>query len=116
VLLRALDPLDGIEYMSQQRSLKRKKNDLKLHELCNGPSKLCIAYQLNKQHCRYSLCTWKGLWIEDDGASGDFKIIKSSRIGIDSVDAEWAKKPLRYYIHNNKSVSKRDKKAEMEIS
>ncbi|XP_012219475.1 putative 3-methyladenine DNA glycosylase isoform X2 [Linepithema humile] len=117
VLVRALDPLEGVECMSYQRSIaKTKKNGLKPHELCNGPSKLCIAYQLNKQYSKYSICTWKSLWIEDDGASEDFQIIKSSRIGIDSCGAEWAKKPLRYYIYNNKSVSKRDKKAEMEIS
>lgn len=92
-----------------------KKTGLKLHELCNGPSKLCMAYQLHKYHSRYSLCTWKALWIEDDGASSDYKIVKSTRIGIDNYGPEWANKPLRYYIHGNKSVSKRDKKAEMEF-
>ncbi|KAL0115568.1 hypothetical protein PUN28_010824 [Cardiocondyla obscurior] len=117
VLIRALDPLEGIEYMADQRNtLKTKKIDLKPHEVCNGPSKLCIAYQLNKQHSKYSLCTWKSLWIEDDDALEDIKIVKSARIGIDSCGPEWANKPLRYYIYGNKSVSKRDKKAEMEIS
>ncbi|KYQ47640.1 DNA-3-methyladenine glycosylase [Trachymyrmex zeteki] len=116
VLVRAVDPIEGMEYMAYQRNIsKTRKGDLKPHELCNGPSKLCMAYQLNKQHSRYSLCTWKNLWIEDDRASGDIKIVKSARIGIDSCGPEWANKPLRYYIYDNKSVSKRNKKAEIEI-
>ncbi|XP_018403602.1 PREDICTED: DNA-3-methyladenine glycosylase-like [Cyphomyrmex costatus] len=117
VLVRAVDPIEGMEYMAGQRSTpKTRKVALKPHELCNGPSKLCIAYQLDKQHSKYSLCTWKNLWIEDDRASGDIKVVKSARIGINSCGPEWANKPLRYYIYGNKSVSKRNKKAEMEIS
>lgn len=116
VLVRAVDPLEGMTYMADQRNSKMRKTNLKSHELCNGPSKLCMAYQINKEHSKYSLCTWKDLWIEDDGAAGDFRIVKSARIGIDSCGSEWANKLLRYYVYGNKSVSKKDKKAEMEIS
>ncbi|XP_039312569.1 DNA-3-methyladenine glycosylase [Solenopsis invicta] len=116
VLVRAVDPLEGMEFMADQRTSKTKKTSLKPHELCNGPSKLCMAYQLNKQHSKYSLCTWKSLWIEDYIALEDIKIIKSARIGIDSCGPEWANKPLRYYVYGNKCVSKRDKKAEIEVS
>lgn len=106
VLVRAVDPLEGTTYMADQRNMKRKiERNLKPHELCNGPSKFCMAYQINKEHSRYSLCTWKGLWIEDDGAAGDFKIVKSARIGIDSCGLEWASKLLRYYVYGNKSNS-----------
>ncbi|TGZ50268.1 Dna-3-methyladenine glycosylase [Temnothorax longispinosus] len=116
VLLRAVEPLEGLEGMADQRKMKRKtRTDLKPHELCNGPSKLCMAYQLNREHNRYSVCTWKGMWIEDDGALEDIKIVKAARIGIDSYGPEWASKPLRFYVYGNTSVSKRDKKAEMEI-
>ncbi|XP_011338013.1 uncharacterized protein LOC105279734 isoform X2 [Ooceraea biroi] len=119
VLVRAVDPLEGIEHMADQRntSTKTKKVGLKPHELCNGPAKLCMAYQLNRQHSRYSLCTWKSLWIEDDvSGEEDFKIVESTRIGIDSYGTEWASKLLRYYVYGNKSVSKKDKKAETKIS
>ncbi|XP_043490023.1 DNA-3-methyladenine glycosylase-like, partial [Polistes fuscatus] len=119
VLIRALDPLEGMEYMTSQRILKKKSNmskgtikDLKVHELCNGPSKLCMSFQLHKNHNKYSLCEWKGLWIEDDSYQEKIKIIQCARIGIDSCGPEWSSKPLRYYIYGNKSVSKRDKKAE----
>ncbi|XP_047356915.1 DNA-3-methyladenine glycosylase-like isoform X4 [Vespa velutina] len=123
VLIRALDPLEGTEYMSNQRILKKKSNmskgtikDLKVHELCNGPSKLCMSFQLHKSHNKYSLCTWKGLWIEDDSFQEKIKIVKCARIGIDSCGPEWSNKPLRYYIYGNKSVSKRNKKAEAFIT
>ncbi|XP_058794838.1 uncharacterized protein LOC131666308 isoform X2 [Phymastichus coffea] len=119
VLIRALEPLVGIEYMAENRSWKPKPREpkklmknLKIHELCNGPSKICIALQLVKQHSRYSLCNWKELWIEDDGKQGEFKIVECPRIGIESAGAEWANKPLRYYVYGHKCVSKRDKKAE----
>ncbi|XP_011144080.1 probable DNA-3-methyladenine glycosylase isoform X2 [Harpegnathos saltator] len=116
VLVRAVDPLIGIGHMADQRKLSEtRKASLKPHELCNGPSKLCMAYQLDRQHNKYSVCTWKSLWIEDDGALSDFRIIRSARIGIDNSGPEWASKPLRYYVYGNKSVSKRDTKAEMEI-
>ncbi|KAI4499404.1 hypothetical protein M0802_005664 [Mischocyttarus mexicanus] len=123
VLIRALDPLEGIEYMTSQRILKKKSNmskgtikDLKVHELCNGPSKLCMSFQLHKSHNKYSLSEWKGLWIEDDSYQEEIKIIQCARIGIDSCGPEWSSKPLRYYIYGNKSVSKRDKKAEALIT
>ncbi|XP_058794796.1 putative 3-methyladenine DNA glycosylase [Phymastichus coffea] len=119
VFLRAVEPLEGIEQMKYHRNSKsnskvpKKSNkNFKLHELCNGPSKLCIAFDINKDHTKYSMCSWKGMWLEDDPQKQDYKIISCPRIGIDSAGTEWASKPLRYYIFENESVSKRDKKAE----
>ncbi|XP_051161073.1 DNA-3-methyladenine glycosylase-like isoform X2 [Leptopilina boulardi] len=119
VLVRALEPIEGIEEMEKNRNSIKKSSSKKLkkefisHELCNGPSKLCMAYLLDKGHSKYSLCSWKGLWLEEDNFNEEkIKIIKCKRIGIESCGIEWANKPLRYYIHNNKSVSKRDKIAE----
>ncbi|XP_063971965.1 DNA-3-methyladenine glycosylase-like isoform X2 [Diachasmimorpha longicaudata] len=124
VLLRALEPLDNMEKMQENRLfLQKSKNkekkikDFHIYELCNGPSKLCTAFQIDKDCCKYSLCTWKKMWIEDDPSypREDMRIIKTARIGIDSVGAEWASKPLRFYIYGNSSVSKRDKKSEENV-
>ncbi|XP_029038394.2 putative 3-methyladenine DNA glycosylase isoform X1 [Osmia bicornis bicornis] len=119
VLIRAVEPLEGMQYMSSQRTSKgtsstskKAQKNFKTHELCNGPSKLCMAFQLHKNHSKYSLCTWKGLWIED-GDVENIKIVKCRRIGIDNYGEEWTNKPLRYYIHGNKAVSKRNKDAEL---
>ncbi|XP_017752566.1 PREDICTED: putative 3-methyladenine DNA glycosylase [Eufriesea mexicana] len=121
VLIRAIEPLEGIEYMTNQRTSKGLSNapkklskNLKVHELCNGPSKLCMAYQLHKNHSKYSLCSWKCLWIEN-GKNEKIDIVKCRRIGIDNYGEEWINKPLRYYIHGNKAVSKRNKEAELHL-
>ncbi|KAK9295711.1 hypothetical protein QLX08_010049 [Tetragonisca angustula] len=121
VLIRAVEPLEGIEYMINQRTSKglssapkKPLKGLKEHELCNGPSKLCMAFQLHKNHSKYSMCSWKGLWIEN-GQMEKFNIVKCRRIGIDNYGEEWTNKPLRYYIYGNKAVSKRNKEAERHL-
>ena len=51
-------------------------------------------------------------WLEN-GIDIDYsKIIETKRIGIESAGQEWANKPFRYYINDNKNVSVRDKTAE----
>lgn len=96
----------------QTKEPKKLLKNLKVHELCNGPSKICMALQLTKKHNKYSLCDWKELWIEDDGKQGEFQIVECPRIGIESAGEEWATKPLRYYIYGQNCVSKRNKNAE----
>ncbi|XP_044737807.1 putative 3-methyladenine DNA glycosylase [Chrysoperla carnea] len=116
VLLRALEPLTNIEEMILLRYKgKPVPKNFKHHMLCNGPSKLCISMSINKDTCNkldLSDDRNQALWIEDDFVDTDFKIVKTHRIGIESVGEPWSKAPLRFYIHGNNYVSKRDKKAE----
>lgn len=58
------------------------------------------------------------IWLEDDPDHDkkDINIVCSSRIGVASAGREWATKPLRFYILNSESVSKRDKAAEKEFN
>lgn len=53
VLIRALEPINGLKEMEKNRnsikkSSKNSKKKFKSHELCNGPSKLCMSYSLYK--------------------------------------------------------------------
>ncbi|KAK8754403.1 hypothetical protein OTU49_016073 [Cherax quadricarinatus] len=49
VLIRALEPLEGLPKMETGRNQRRKSSTpLKIHELCNGPSKICQAFYLTK--------------------------------------------------------------------
>lgn len=83
---------------------------MKIHELCNGPSKLCISFQITKKDCnKLDLSDNEGLWIEDVDSNNEITIVTSSRIGIESAGQEWAQKPLRFYVLNSPSVSRRDK-------
>lgn len=113
VLLRALDPIDGIEDMTRYREKSRKSESTKTfkeHQLCNGPSKLCMSFNINKEICnKLDLCDSDELWIEHNYENREIQVVTSSRIGIESAGEEWVNKPLRFYVLGNKSVSKRDK-------
>ncbi|MDI6785598.1 MAG: DNA-3-methyladenine glycosylase [bacterium] len=94
VLIRALEPIEGMQQMMEYRKTQKIKN------LTNGPSKLCQALNINKKY--------NGIDISGDnfyltnGEVEDFEIVKASRIGI-KVGTEnlW-----RFYIKDNPFVSK----------
>lgn len=105
VLIRALEPLEGIELMSKNRFNKEYKELTKtqIKNLTNGPAKLCSALQINRELNGEDLCGEK-LYIEDNNV-GDFEIVSCKRIGIDY--AEEARDYLyRFYIEGNKFISK----------
>lgn len=105
VLVRAAEPIDGVEDMSQLRygmdfsSLSSKQ---KLG-LCNGPGKLCMAMSIGKAENGLDLCGSK-LYI-CDVENESFNIKTSRRINIDYAE-EYAHKPWRFFIEGNKYVSK----------
>nr|CAH7716076.1 unnamed protein product [Callosobruchus chinensis] len=114
VLIRALEPLYGMNTMEKLRGISIKTEDL-----CNGPAKLCIAMKITKDGFnKVNVADLKNgeIWLEDDPDydKEDVKIVQTTRIGIASA-GEWATKLLRYYIFNNKCVSKRDKNAEKNL-
>ncbi|XP_033606128.1 probable DNA-3-methyladenine glycosylase isoform X2 [Cryptotermes secundus] len=120
VLLRALEPLEGLECMQLQRQKGRKspssQKELRAQDLCNGPAKLCTSFSITKSSCNeQDLTTWDGMWIQEDESSDPCDIVTSHRIGIDSVGSEWASKPLRFYLLGNSSVSRRDRGREKEL-
>lgn len=105
-LIRALEPTDGIEIMRKNR----KCNDIL--NLTNGPGKLCQAMKFSKKHYGIDIAKSNEIYIEDHASSetgskkiNKNKIIKSKRIGIDYAD-EWKDKLLRFYIKDNRFVSK----------
>ena len=106
--------------MKTNRSMKRKATspDLKPHQLCNGPSKLCQALQITKDDLnQIDMTTSDDFYVVDDGHPPitDDQIVETTRIGIDSYGVEWASKPLRFYVINNKCVSVRNKNAEFAL-
>lgn len=99
VLIRALEPVDGIEYMKK----KRKKD--KITDLTSGPGKLCQAMGFNKNCYGMDICTSNKIYVEDRGEKILPKdIVSSKRIGIDYAE-EWKDKLLRFYIKGNPCVS-----------
>jgi len=99
VLIRALEPQDGLDEM------KRRRGDLKnMFHLTSGPGKLTKAMGIDRNFNGKSLLN-SDVWIEDIGEvvrSG--QIEASPRIGIDYA-GEDAKLPWRFVIKGNAWVS-----------
>lgn len=82
VLIRALEPLDGIEIMK----LRRNRNDI--GELTNGPGKLCQAFGVTIKDNSIDL-TGNVAYVIESGYH-PCKIARSSRIGIkDGRELSW---------------------------
>jgi DNA-3-methyladenine glycosylase len=99
VLIRALEPVEGIEVMRQRR---KGQPD---HNLTNGPGKLCIALGIDRQLDHADLLGDQ-VWIEEGEKVSSRSIASGPRIGIDYAE-EWIAKPWRFWIRNNNFVSKR---------
>ena len=89
VLIRALEPLENI------------------YDSTNGPSKLCRALNITRSLNNTSAVSKNSkLYIEDRGIKiPKNKLISAKRIGVDYA-GEWKDKLLRFYIKENKFVSK----------
>ena len=116
VLLRAIDPVDGIEVMKRTRAANRKggsqKKEIKLKDIGNGPSKMTQALGVDKASInKQDLTIYDSLWLEHGYDVKEEDIVACPRIGINYAE-EWVTKPLRFYIKGNESVSVKDKEAE----
>jgi len=92
VLIRALEPLEGIDVMKK----KRGTDDVK--SLTNGPGKLTKALSIDKRQNGFDL-TGNVIFLED--ADERFDIVRAKRIGI----SKGKSKLLRFYIKGNTFVS-----------
>ena len=94
ILIRALEPLEGIEIM------QRHRKTTELLDLTRGPGRLAQALQIDRRHDGVDLCADEKLWL---GAI-DYpvaRIGKSVRIGITRA----ADKLLRFFERGNPFVS-----------
>jgi len=100
VLLRALEPLQGLESMRTRRP--KAKRDF---ELMNGPGKLCAAMAIDRALDGERL-DGKTLFITPrDIEVADDEIAVSARIGVEN-SGEAAPWPLRFYLRGNRYVSR----------
>jgi len=94
VLIRALEPLEGIEIMRRNRGVER------LRDLARGPGRLATALRIDRSLDGLDLCRKGPLWLaRDDLEPG--KIGQSIRIGI-TKDAD---RLLRFYVRGSPFVS-----------
>lgn len=107
VLIRALEPLNEFNYLSNIRFNKDYESLTKAQKLSltNGPGKLCKALSIDREF-NYKKLYEKGDMYITNGDEEDFEIVETTRIGIDY--AEEAKDfPWRFYIKGNKYISKK---------
>lgn len=98
VLIRAIEPVKGIDAMLQ----RRKKTKLQ-PQLTSGPGAMSMALGIHTSHTGLSL--GKGIiTIHDEGVSVE-DIVATTRIGVDYAKED-ALLPYRFYIASNKYISK----------
>lgn len=98
VLIRAVEPVEGIDVMRKRRANQAG------HNLSNGPGKLCIAMAIDRGLDGADLLG-KQVWLEDANGIPRSKIMSGPRIGIDYAE-EWKDKPWRFWIKGNPFVSR----------
>lgn len=105
VLLRALEPLEGIELMLRRRGLHGKSPRVR-HQLCSGPGKLTQAMNISRAaHYGIDLCDnvlyfLRGKRIRDDAVAA------TARINVDYAE-EWRDLPWRFVVRDSPYLSVR---------
>jgi len=97
VLLRALEPLEGIEMM------QRFRNTTRLRDIARGPGRLAKAMQIDKRFDGGDLCAMGPLWLGSASRLGG-EIRSSTRIGLTrDVSRKW-----RFFERGNLDLTVKD--------
>jgi DNA-3-methyladenine glycosylase len=94
VLLRALEPLDGIRLMQRNRRVQN------LRDLTRGPGRLTAALDINRRFDSSNLCRMGPLWLARDDHEAP-EIGRSARIGLSRA----TDRLLRFYVRGDRFVS-----------
>ena len=97
VLLRAAEPLEGLEAMRSRRGRDG------VRELCAGPARLCQAFNVDRAMDGSDLVTGSNLWIGEGTPVGLARTVTGPRIGI-RVGVE---RPWRFTVKDDPFVSGR---------
>ena len=95
VLIRALEPIEGIKLMQERRNTKDLRN------LCSGPAKLVQAMGITPDFNFLALDS--DIFYIIDSQQTDFQVITTTRIGI----THGADLPYRFFMEGNRFVSKK---------
>ncbi|MGI6731639.1 MAG: DNA-3-methyladenine glycosylase [Anaerovoracaceae bacterium] len=101
ILIRAIEPLEGIELMVDRRKAEGKN----IKTLCSGPGKLCQAMDISRSENGLDLCG-KKIYILDAPPIEPEQISEKPRINVDYA-GEAAQYPWRFLIKDNPFVSKK---------
>lgn len=95
VLLRALEPVEGLDEMRRRRGRERA------NELCAGPGRLCQALGIDRELNGHDLVRGSGAWLEAGTPFGRDLVDRGIRVGVSvGVDREW-----RFWVRDHPHVS-----------
>ncbi|MBN2015487.1 DNA-3-methyladenine glycosylase [Candidatus Dojkabacteria bacterium] len=115
VLIRAIEPVEGIKMMAKVRKVKS------VRDLTSGPGRVTKALMIDRELNGIDLTSGGEVWIEDTnsriasalggpafrgGWSNGYKVLRSPRKGIDYADKSSRERKWRFYVKDNKFVSK----------
>lgn len=105
VLLRAAQPVDGMEIMRAARSHGQLR--LTDRDLCRGPGRLCEAFGIKGEHNGLDLVGIPPpapvLWLADDGSGPEGTVVATRRVGLSA--GRGAGSPWRYILAGSPWVS-----------
>lgn len=96
VLIRAINPLTGLEQMEALRGKKGR-------DLSNGPAKLCQAMAVDRSLSGWNVTKGQLLWLESHKTVAAGTIKSGSRIGIDYAARKDREALLRFWIQKGES-------------
>ena len=100
VLIRALEPLEGIEEMRTRRGGRPNL------PLTSGPARLCQALGIDRHFDGADLCAPDALlFLEEDASIPDEDVVTGPRIGVRG-DTVAVTVPWRFYLRNNQYISR----------
>ncbi|MEM7230292.1 MAG: DNA-3-methyladenine glycosylase [Planctomycetota bacterium] len=102
VLIRALEPDEGLDAMREARPKSRRDVDL-----CAGPARLTAALAIDRAQDGTNLLTSEHVFIERvrQRALPARRIVACPRVGVDYAGV-WARRPLRFLIDGHPCVSR----------
>lgn len=104
-LIRALEPVEGLDEMRRRRSRKLPAARLKDTDLCSGPAKLTQALGIDRKLDGVDLVTSEQVFLVRGRSVQDARVEVAPRVGI-AYAKEWASKPLRFFVRGNPHVSR----------
>lgn len=104
VLLRALEPLDGVDIIRANRPKARRDTDL-----MSGPARLCQALAVDGALDGADVCAPDAALFVEDRELPPGTIATAPRVGV-AYAGEWAAKPYRFYDDASPHVSARPRR------
>ena len=99
VLIRAVEPIEGVDVMRERRGPMKDKN------LTSGPGKLCIAVEITRELNGADLMGDR-IWVEDYRNLKRGEIASGPRVGIDYAE-EYIDMPWRFWLKTSPYVSRK---------